>query len=105
MSHTILLFQPAKPDSRTYADYESINEAMEGVCHLFEEKLKKENPNLEAITYDIENLFEFVEHMPDISVLVYQRHTNTYVPYAKDWIKEKIYALLRCQAQAGAADE
>ena len=34
MSHTILLVQPAaKPESRTYTDYESVNECME-VKHL-----------------------------------------------------------------------
>ena len=30
MAHTILLVQPgAKPESRTYTDYESVNECME----------------------------------------------------------------------------
>lgn len=30
-SHTILLVQPTKrPEGRTYADYESVNECMEG---------------------------------------------------------------------------
>jgi len=32
-SHTILLVQPTKrPEGRTYADYESVNECMEGGC-------------------------------------------------------------------------
>ncbi|MEQ2278507.1 hypothetical protein XENORESO_020329, partial [Xenotaenia resolanae] len=32
MSHTILLVQPTKrPEGRTYADYESVNECMEGM--------------------------------------------------------------------------
>ena len=30
MSHTILLIQPTKPETRAYSDYDSINEAMEG---------------------------------------------------------------------------
>ena len=34
MAHTIVLFQPTKPETRTYADYESINEAMEGMRSL-----------------------------------------------------------------------
>jgi len=28
----------------------------------------------------------------------YQKSTNSYAPYNKDWIKEKIYVLLRRQA-------
>ena len=51
MSHTILLVQPSgKPETRTYSDYESVNECMEGVCKMYEEHLKKQNPNIPSIT-------------------------------------------------------
>ena len=36
--------------------------------------------------------------LADLSCLVYQKSTNTYAPYNKEWIKEKIYILLRRQA-------
>ena len=36
--------------------------------------------------------------LADLSCLVYQKSTNAYAPYNKDWIKEKIYILLRRQA-------
>lgn len=48
-----------------------------------------------TITYDISQLFDFVDQLKDLSVLVYQKSTNTYAPYNKEWIKEKIYVLLR----------
>ena len=99
MSHTILLVQPGqKPETRTYSDYESVNECMEGVCKMYEEHLKRQNPNIPSITYDISQLFEFIDQLADLSCLVYQRSSNTYAPYNKDWIKEKIYILLRRQA-------
>lgn len=97
-SHTILLVQPGKPETRTYSDYESVNECMEGVCHIYEEHLKRQNPNTPSITYDISQLFDFVDQLVDLSCLVYQKSTNTYAPYNKAWIKEKIYILLRRQA-------
>ena len=36
-SHTILLVQPnSRPDTRTYSDYESLNECLEGMrCILY----------------------------------------------------------------------
>lgn len=85
---------------------------MEGVCKIYEEHLKRKNPSQATITYDISQLFDFVDQvsMPlishaltnptafqlaDLSCLVYQKSTNTYAPYAKEWIKEKIYVLLR----------
>lgn len=147
-AHTILLVQPGpKPESRTYSDYESVNECMEGVCKIYEEHLKRLNPNTPSITYDISQLFDFIDQLTDLSCLVwvkclqtflfqisfqiifgigialllfwndlvgilhcfefskilfclfrYQKISNTYAPYNKDWIKEKIYVLLRRQA-------
>ncbi|CAL8302153.1 unnamed protein product [Boreogadus saida] len=100
MSHTILLVQPTKrPEGRTYADYESVNECMEGVCKMYEEHLKRMNPSSPSITYDISQLFDFIDDLADLSCLVYRGDTQTYQPYNKDWIKEKIYVLLRRQAQ------
>ncbi|XP_032821053.2 enhancer of rudimentary homolog isoform X2 [Petromyzon marinus] len=104
MSHTILLVQPTKrPEGRTYADYESVNECMEGVCKIYEEHLKRMNPNSPSITYDISQLFDFIDDLADLSCLVYRADTQTYQPYNKDWIKEKIYILLRRQAQQASA--
>lgn len=99
MAHTILLVQPGpKPESRTYTDYESVNECMEGVCKIYEEHLKKTQPDISSITYDISQLFDFIDKLADLSCLVYQKSTSTYAPYNKEWIKEKIYILLRRQA-------
>jgi len=96
MSHSILLIQPSSsPESRTYSDYESVNDCLEGVCRIYEEHLKRRNPQVAQITYDISQLFDFVDQLRDLSVLVYQKSSNTYAPYNKEWIKEKIYILLR----------
>ncbi|XP_039270551.1 enhancer of rudimentary homolog [Styela clava] len=99
MSHTILLVQPTKkPEGRTYSDYESVNECMEGVCKIYEEHLKRINPNCPSITYDISQLFDFIDELADLCCLVFQKSTQTYAPFNKEWIKEKIYILLRKQA-------
>ena len=104
MSHTILLVQPGqKPETRTYSDYESVNECMEGVCKIYEEHLKRQNPNIPSITYDISQLFDFIDQLADLSCLVYHKSSNTYAPYNKNWIKEKIYILLRRQAGGSTA--
>ncbi len=99
MAHTILLVQPTqRPESRTWSDYESINECMEGICKIFEEHLKKQNPHSPSITYDVSQLFDFIDRLADLSCLVYQKNSSTYAPHNKDWIKEQIYVLLRRQA-------
>ena len=47
----------------TYSDYESVNECMEGVCKIYEEHLKRLNPNVPSITYDIAQLFDFIDQV------------------------------------------
>lgn len=58
------MVQPGiNPETRTYSDYESVNECMEGVCKIYEEHLKRRNPNTPTITYDISQLFDFVDQV------------------------------------------
>lgn len=58
------MVQPGvSPETRTYSDYESVNECMEGVCKIYEEHLKRRNPNTPTITYDISQLFDFVDQV------------------------------------------
>merc|ERR1712198_349587 len=100
MAHSILLVQATKSTfSRTFSDYESVNECMElGVCRMFEEHLKKANPESATITYDIAQLFEYIDSLWDMSMMVFQKSTSTYAPRNKEWIKEKVHMLLRGQA-------
>ncbi|KAF6039277.1 e(r) [Bugula neritina] len=99
MAHTILLVQPSNsPESRTYSDYESLTEMLEGICRIYEEHLKRNHPRQPSITYDISQLFDFIDQFTDLSCLVYDKKKNAYGPHSKDWIKEKIYILLRKQA-------
>ena len=98
-THTILLVQPTpRPESRTWSDYETIGECMEGICKIFEEHLKKQNPTSASITYDVSQLFEFIDRLADLSCLVFNKTSSNYAPHNKDWIKEQIYILLRRQA-------
>jgi len=125
MSHTILFLQSTnKLDSRTYSDYESVDECLDGkekktnkirffdfvlhclyyrigICKVFEEHLKKQNPSLPSITYDISELFQFIDQITDLSCLVLQKQTGQYKPHNKEWIKQEIFQLLRKQAGGG----
>lgn len=43
---------------------------MEGVCKIYEEHLKRQNPHTPSITYDISQLFDFIDQLADLSCLV-----------------------------------
>jgi len=97
--HTILLVQPSnKLETRTYSDFETNNECMEGVCKIYEEHLKRTYPNSPSITYDISQLFDFIDNLTDLSCLVLDKSKQMYAPKGKDYIKDKIYKMLRNQA-------
>ena len=65
---------------------------------MFEKQLKELNPQLRNITYEINDLQKYIDNFPDISVLVYEPQIQAYKPFSKDWIKRKVYQILRNQA-------
>ncbi|KAI3436308.1 hypothetical protein D9Q98_002361 [Chlorella vulgaris] len=101
--HTIVLMQPSPNQaSRTFKDYEGVPQAVEGICNDFERKLRELNPQLRSITYDIGDLYSWIDNMPDLSALVFEPQVMAYVPCGKEWIKKKAFTHLRRMAdQAG----
>ncbi|KAH8419446.1 hypothetical protein KR222_000201 [Zaprionus bogoriensis] len=96
MGHTILFIHPKRsPLTRTYKEYESIKHCLESISMIYEEHLKRQSPDLPTITYDILQLFDFIDSFVDISCVVYQQSTDSYAPYGREWIKNKIYEQFR----------
>ncbi|CAH0488630.1 unnamed protein product [Peronospora farinosa] len=97
--HTIILVQYTRdPNSRTYLDFESVNGGMDGVVKMYEAKLKQLNPDLKNITYDIQDLYTYIDSLTDLSALVLDLETKTYLPCGKEWIKKKVFQVLKNQA-------
>ena len=99
-SHTIVLVQrsPGKVNTRTWLEHESVSEAMTAVIKLYEDRLTQLNPHMKAITYDIQDLFDFIDALADLSVLVFVHESQTYAPFGKEWVKSRVFNLLKRQA-------
>ena len=89
---------------------------------MYELHLKEDKPGMTTITYDISQLFDYIDKLTDLSCLVYvfvwiqidsvihffvfttrfQRSSNMYAPFPKDWIKEKIFVFLKREAGKSA---
>ncbi|QDZ19274.1 enhancer of rudimentary-like protein [Chloropicon primus] len=96
--HTIVLLQPASNKAtRTYMDFETVSSAMDGICKMFEKKLKELNPTVSTLSYEIEDLNRYIDSLPQLVALV-QGQNNAYTPQDKEWIKKRIYVHLRNQA-------
>ena len=75
MSHTVLLLQTtANPASRTYCDYENEDECLEGICRIFELNLRKSLPGEGSITYDIRDLYDFIDRSENFGKHFQRRH-------------------------------
>ncbi len=69
--HTILLIQFTPDDnSRTYLDYDDIGKCVDGLCQLYEQKLKIQNPGKTEVSYDVAELFQYLDSLKDLGALV-----------------------------------
>ncbi|CAN6450750.1 unnamed protein product [Victoria cruziana] len=84
--------------TRTFMDYASINQAMDGICELYERKLKELNPTIHNLTYDIADLYNFIDGLADLSALVYDHNIQAYLPNDRQWIKQRVLQHLRRMA-------
>ncbi|KAK8953380.1 hypothetical protein KSP40_PGU012152 [Platanthera guangdongensis] len=94
--HTIVLIQASQNRStRTFMDFDSISQAMDGLCGLYERKLKEINPTISNISYDITDLYNFIDGFADLSALVYDNTIHAFLPYDRQWIKQRIFQHLK----------
>ncbi|WCJ32263.1 enhancer of rudimentary protein putative [Euphorbia peplus] len=94
--HTIILMQTSPSRAtRTFMDFDSISQAMDGLCGLYERKLKELNPAMRNITYDIGDLYNFIDGLVDMSALVYDHSIQAYLPYDRQWIKQRTFQHLK----------
>lgn len=76
-------------NSKCYSDHDTLNAALDAVCVLFESKLRQ-NTSVDT-SYDIQDLFHFLDGLPDIVMLVFNKNTASYDPHNRDWIKKALY--------------
>lgn len=97
--HTIVLIQyTAAYESRSYLEFATVSLAMDALIKMYEHKLKELNPTTLHITYDISDLYNFLDSIKELVGLVLNPSTNSYEPKDKEWIKESIMSHLRGQA-------
>ena len=97
--HSILLVQfNTSLGSRTFIDYATLGDALDGVCALYEKELKTLNPSIANITYDIADLYAYLDQLLDVSLLVFHDPVSAYLPRNKEWIKRQLFSHLRGQA-------
>lgn len=67
---------------------------MEEVVKMYEKRLKEINPTIQNITYSVQDLHKYIDHLGDICALVYSEPVKAYIPHDKAWIKQKVLNML-----------
>jgi hypothetical protein len=65
---------------------------------MYEHKLKELNPSVQHITYDIADLYNYLDSLNDICALVLDPPSSKYEPHDRQWLKSKVFQHLRSQA-------
>lgn len=90
-SHTIVLLQATgNYQSRSYLDFPTVSAAIDAVVKMYEHKLNEMNPRAQQITYDVADLFKYIDSFNDICALVLDKSSGKYDPKDREWIKEKV---------------
>ena len=74
--------------SKTFLDYDDISKCVDGVCQLYEQRLKLQNSDKAEVTYDVAELFAYLDSLKDIGTLVYNVNIKAYEPKSRDWLKQ-----------------
>ncbi|KAI1309081.1 Enhancer of rudimentary -like protein [Halotydeus destructor] len=82
-NHCIVLLQPDSEETRTYTEFESVSDAVEGLRVIFEENTNKTD-------YIVSELVEYFMAFDEMLFLVYDFELKNYTPYDSVWIKQKI---------------
>lgn len=111
--HVILLIQPKiEVASRFYVDFENLDECLKYLQNTFTIKLRlkletmdmEQESNGEVKPNHTEELdertlfsemFEAVDDLYDIGVLIYSKSSNSYTPHNKDWLKMEVYEYVK----------
>lgn len=91
MCHIIVLMQTTEYwGSRTYLEFESINECMDSLCRIYDGHVRCQNLDVDSQNYLLD-LFNFLDDLADISCVVLQDGSNMYTARNKLWIKEQLF--------------
>ena len=71
---------------------------------MYEDRLRMMTPDAPKITYDVQDLFRYIDNLHDVSALVLDAKTRQYAPVDKYGLKAAIYEHLKNGAGGGSGN-
>jgi Enhancer of rudimentary len=85
-----------------YYEFETVNELLDGVCRLYENALKISLGKIGHITYELNNLIEYIDSLADLKILISSSNGGGFIEKDKLWIKESIVNHLQKQINSSS---
>jgi hypothetical protein len=99
MPHTVLLLQATgSKTTRSWYDYESVPNAVEGLVTMYEATRAAANGQG---SYTAVDLFNWIDTFPHCSCMVLDKSSGLYHPRDVNYLKQQIYNNLKRQASRG----
>lgn len=89
----LLLQMDSRGSTRLWAEFPTLQHSIDEIIRLYETNAK-ETTTLTKITYQIEDLYRFVDGLHEVCVLEYSETVNAYVPHGRDWVREMVRVAL-----------
>lgn len=67
---------------------------------MYEARLRELNPSVAQISYDVADLYAYVDSFSDMAVMVLNPAARAYMPYSKEWIRAQLFEHLKRIATA-----
>jgi hypothetical protein len=95
----VLLLVQHKNDveTRRYQEFAKLDMCLDYVLKIFEDKLRTHYSEKDNFTYDLSELYEYLDELPQIICMIFSEDTRNYTPHDKNWIKSKLYQHLTTQ--------
>jgi hypothetical protein len=93
----MLVQSKSDTDEGRYKSFGSLEEGFDFVVRIFEDRLRAQFAGKENFSYELIELYEFLDSLQEIACLVRSEETNSYVSHDLNWVKGKLYSHLTQQ--------
>lgn len=93
----LLVQHKVDSESKRYQEFLSLEKCLDYILKIFEDKLRTQLQEKDNFTYDLSDLYEYLDDLPQILCLIYSEEMRNFTPHDKNWVKSKLYSHLTTQ--------
>ncbi|KAK8825773.1 hypothetical protein AV274_2506 [Blastocystis sp. ATCC 50177/Nand II] len=92
--YTVLFYQIRGINTRTYQDFATVTQCMKYLLDFYLDELQRANPTIRQISYNIDDVLNFIDSLAQCNIIVFDPQTNLGTPFGKNGVKTKMVQYL-----------